>query len=141
MTDPEGSDDLSGEGDAPRLIQDIANRRISDAQWRTRYRTVATGGTVILVGLLFWQLCKLVTAASAAISTLQAPAVGLVTALIVAIAVLSIALLRSTFAPITEPKPVKPEGDGSVVTTTAIEALKAVKDMAEVVLKGIAAKG
>jgi hypothetical protein len=137
----EPSDDLSGQADTSIQITQAANRALADdPRLRALYRTGATLMVVVAVVSLIVAMFCLLNALQRDLTKASAPLVGLLTALILAIAVLSIALLRSTFAPLNDVKLAGPEKDGASATTVALEAVKAGKDVIELVVKGLPTK-
>jgi hypothetical protein len=132
----QASDDLSGSSDK---ATDAANAiLLGDSRARRTYRTVAVASVAVVLLCLLYALYRIVCALVLDLAFVSGPAVGVAATLVVAIAVLAIALLRSTFAPTT---PSEKNEDGPIVTTTALEALKELKDAAEVAIKAFTPKG
>lgn len=134
-------DDLSGSSDAAPGVDVSANQSLlDDATARRWYRTGATLAVVLVIGSLICALFLVIRALINDLEFVTPSAVGFASALVLAIAVLAIALLRSTFAPTASSDKSEKSADGPVITTTGLEALKAIKDAAELAIKGLTTK-
>lgn len=127
------NDDLSGKGDVSPAAHRRLSRVLDDAEQRTLYRTGAVVGALVtlvaLIVAMFIALTELVSHPWVA----NAYTVGVVSVLVVAITVLVIAVLRSTFA--AEHDRMERSAEGPVVTTPMLEALDGLKGAAETVIK------
>lgn len=132
----DASDDLSGAGEPPAHVSARANAVLIDEKLRTRYRTGATALAVSVITGLFVLLCRLVWALACNLSLVEGPSVALVASLVVAISVLSIALLRFTFAPLIDPeKPVEQDKASDPLPGNVAEALKALGELVSTAMK------
>lgn len=141
--EPSAADDLSGPSNSPETPGDAAtNSLLADATARRRYRTGATCAVAGVLSILLWLLYVVVCAMTKDLAFVTPAAVSFGSALILAIAVLAIALLRSTFAP-TSTSEARDSGkeNGPVVTATSLEAWKAIKETVDTVFKGVTGKG
>jgi hypothetical protein len=132
--EPTPSDDLSGGANSGVGNDDPNKNLFKDATARRHYRTAATCAAFVVLACLIYFLHCVTTALVRDIAFIEPPAVAVATALVVAITVLSIALLRSTFAPTPDPNSKKGHESESSVTSTAAEAIKALRDALESVL-------
>lgn len=90
--------DLSaGENPDPESSK-AANELLADAASRRRYRRYSFGLAVLVVGFLSWILCRLIAAVTTYITSFSPWVVGMVATLVIAIAVITLALLKATFS-------------------------------------------
>lgn len=132
MVDPvtTPSDDLSG-GTATNLANESL---LDDAKARRWLRIVAAVLVGVVIAGLGYLLCITVRALLADLAFITIPAVTFVAALVLAVAGLSIALLRSVF---TDHGPQsKPDADDPLITAPGIEVLKTIYEMAGSAIKG-----
>ena len=130
MVDPAPSDDLSGDSNAP---PNKANENlIQDAKTRRHLRIAASVVVVCVVVALSYMLYLTVCAMLKDLAFITAPAVTFAATLVLALAALTIALLRSIFSDHGSGR--NEAKDGPILTTPAIEALTAIREAIESVL-------
>lgn len=134
MSDTAG-DDLAGGGASDTstvddLLKDGRARRWLRAG-ASVLAAIVIGWLGALVGLIVWELSKDLA------KHVTVPVVSLVGALVVAQIALAIALLRSIFTDHGQTKAADKTSPDPVISTSAIEAAKAVLAAAQEVLKGI----
>lgn len=90
--------DMSAGDSPPQSDSTLANDVLADSASRRRYRRFSFVLAVTVVLALGFFLWKLICAASAFVTAISPWVVGMVATLVVAIAVITLALLKATFA-------------------------------------------
>lgn len=124
-------DDLSG-GTASNQANESL---LSDAKARRWLRIGAALGVGAVIAGLCYLLCIAVRALLADLAFITIPAVTFVAALVLAVAGLSIALLRSVFTD-HGPQSRATDAEGPLVTTPGLEVIKTIYELAGSVIKG-----
>lgn len=115
-------DDLSGGQGAVKAADEV-DALLKDAQARRAYRTGAVLATLVVLAALLYMLALIVQALTDNIKDASTPAVSLTGVLVVAIAVIAISLVRSTFAPREQS-----EKEKNHLVLPGVEALKELRD-------------